>query len=151
MQASNCCSIDVYCLTTENIIEYCSTYYGIHRGGLKCMFVDLAYLQLDDGAFDNEDYNQDLVDEVSIVDIRWLTTMDEDNYFKNVDVQETSSVPMDQALALALLHETMVEIIVECIIGASIKLCDHATSLLRGVGSNIHHLHLVQITKSMHP
>jgi hypothetical protein len=47
----------------ENIIEYCGMYYGIHHGGLKCMFVDLAYLQLDDGASDNEDCNQDLVDE----------------------------------------------------------------------------------------
>jgi len=31
-------------LTMENIIEYCGMYYGTHRGGLKCMFVDLAYL-----------------------------------------------------------------------------------------------------------
>ncbi len=30
--------------TTENIIEYCGTYYGMHRGGLKCMFANLAYL-----------------------------------------------------------------------------------------------------------
>jgi hypothetical protein len=44
-------------------------YYGTHHGGLKCMFVDLTYLQLDDGAFDNEDYTQDLVYEVDIVDI----------------------------------------------------------------------------------
>jgi hypothetical protein len=27
-------------LTMENIIEYCGMYYGIQRGGLKCMFVD---------------------------------------------------------------------------------------------------------------
>jgi len=39
-------------LTTENIIEYCNTYYGTHCGGLKCMFVDRTYLQLDDGAFE---------------------------------------------------------------------------------------------------
>jgi hypothetical protein len=33
------------------------------------MFADLAYLQLDDGVFDDEDCNQDQVDEVGIVDI----------------------------------------------------------------------------------
>jgi hypothetical protein len=31
-------------LTMDNIIEYCGMYYGTHYGGLKCMFVDLAYL-----------------------------------------------------------------------------------------------------------
>jgi hypothetical protein len=61
-------------------------YYGTHRGGLKCIFVDLTYLQFDDGAFDNEDYNQDLVNEVNIIDIGGITVMDEDSYFDNVDV-----------------------------------------------------------------
>jgi hypothetical protein len=44
-------------LTTENIIEYYSTYYGTHHGDLKCMFVGSTYLQLDDGASDDEDCN----------------------------------------------------------------------------------------------
>jgi hypothetical protein len=38
----------------------------------------------------------------------------------------------------------------ECTIDANVKLCDHATSLLQGIGSNIHHLCLAQIYKSMH-
>jgi hypothetical protein len=59
------------------------------------MFTDLTYLQLDDGAFDDEDYNQDQVDEVGIVDIGGLMTMDEDSCFDNVDVLEGSSAPMD--------------------------------------------------------
>jgi len=63
----------------ENIIEYCVTNYGIHRGGLKCMFVDSRYLQLDDGVFDDEDYNQDPVNKINIVDIGALTTMDENS------------------------------------------------------------------------
>jgi hypothetical protein len=70
-------------------------YYGIHYSGLKCMFVDPTYLQLDNGASDNEYYNQDLVEEVDIVDIRGLTTMDEDNCFDNINVLEASSTPMD--------------------------------------------------------
>jgi hypothetical protein len=34
---------------------------------------------------------------------------------------------------------------------ANVELCDHATSLLPRVGSNIHHLCLAQINESMHP
>jgi hypothetical protein len=111
----------------KNVIESCNTYYGTHRGGLKCMFAYPTYLQLDDGAFDDENCNQDLVDEASIVDIGGFTTMDEDCCFDNVNVSKGSSAPMDQTLAY--LHETMVEITTRCTTGGSIKLCDHATSL----------------------
>ncbi len=83
-------------------------YYGTHRGGLKCTFVDPTYLQLDDGAYHEEDCNQDPIDEVGIVDIRGLTAMDEDNCFDNVNMPKGSSTPMDWALAC--LHETMDEI-----------------------------------------
>ncbi len=83
---------------------------------------------MDDGAFDNEDSNQDLVNEVGIVDIGGLMTMDEDSCFANVDVFESSSTPMDRTLAH--LHGTMAKIITKCTVGANIKLCDHATSLL---------------------
>jgi hypothetical protein len=135
-------------LTTKNIIEYYSKYYGTHRGGLKCMFVDLAYLQLDDGAFNDEDCNQDPINEVNIVDIGGFMAMDEDSCFDNVDVLDGSFAPMDRTLAC--LHEKMVKITTKCTMGVSVKLCNHATSLLQGVGSNNHHLPLVQVNKSMH-
>jgi hypothetical protein len=44
----------------------------------------------------------------------------------------------------------MVEITMVCTMGASIELCDHGTSLVQGVGSNIHHLHLAQVNESIH-
>jgi hypothetical protein len=44
---------------------------------------------------DNEDYNQDLIDEVNIIDIRGFMAMDEDSCFDNVDVPDSSSTPMD--------------------------------------------------------
>jgi hypothetical protein len=56
----------------KNIIEYCGMYYGTHNDGLKCMFVDLTYLQLDDGVSNNEDCNQDSVDAIDIVNIGGL-------------------------------------------------------------------------------
>jgi hypothetical protein len=126
-------------LTTKNIIEYCGMYYGTHRDGLKCMFANLAYLQLDDGVSIDEDYNQDSVDEVAIVNIGGLIVMDEDSCFDNVNVLKGSSAPMDQPLAY--LHETMVKITAKCTTSASIELCDHA-SFFRGVASNIHRFHL---------
>jgi hypothetical protein len=53
---------------------------------------------LDDGAFDDENCNQDRVDPVGIVNIGGLVTMDEDGCCDNVDVLEGSSTPMDQTL-----------------------------------------------------
>jgi hypothetical protein len=54
---------------------------------------------LDDGALNDEDYNQNPIDEVvNIVDIEGLTAMDEDGRFDNVDVSEGSSTPMDRTL-----------------------------------------------------
>jgi hypothetical protein len=104
---------------------------------------------LDDGAYDDENYNRDLVDEVTIVDIKGLTTMDENNCFDNVDVLEGSFAPMDRTLVR--LHETLVEVTTKCTMGVIIKLCDHVTSLLQGVASNIHHLRSAQVNESMHP
>jgi hypothetical protein len=57
--------------------------------------------------------------------------MDEYKQGDNVNVLESSFTPMDQALVR--LHETMTEITVDCTMGASIKLCDHATSFFQGV------------------
>jgi hypothetical protein len=75
--------------------------------------------------------------------------MNEDSCFDNVNVPKGSSTPMGQALAY--LHETMVEIIAKYNVGASVELCNHATLVLQGVASNIHHFHLAQVNKSMHP
>ncbi len=91
-------------------------YYGTHDDGLKCMFVDLTYLQLDDDVSDNENYNQNSINEVGIIDIRGLMAMDEDSFFDNVDLPKGSFTPMDQALAY--LHEIMAKITA----GASVEL-----------------------------
>jgi hypothetical protein len=54
--------------------------------------------------------------------------MDEDSCFENVNVPKGSSTPMDRALAH--LHEIVAKITIEWIAGASVRLCDHATSLI---------------------
>jgi hypothetical protein len=50
---------------------------------------------LDDGASNDEDYNQNLVNEVNIIDVEGFMAMDEDNCFDNIDVLEGSSTLMD--------------------------------------------------------
>jgi len=50
---------------------------------------------LDDGAYDDEDCNQNSIDEVGIVDIKGFMTMDEGSCFDNVNVLEGSFAPMD--------------------------------------------------------
>jgi hypothetical protein len=50
---------------------------------------------LDDGASNDEDCNQNLVNEVNIVNIGGFMAMDENNCFDNIDVLEGSSTLMD--------------------------------------------------------
>ncbi len=59
------------------------------------MFIDLAQLQLDDGVSDDKDCNQCWVDEVDIVDIGGLVTMDEDGHCDDVNVSKGLFFPMD--------------------------------------------------------
>ncbi len=74
-------------------------------------------------------------------------TMDEDSSFDNFNVLKNLIAPMDRTLVR--LHETMAEITIERTMGVNIELCDHATSLIRKVASNIHRLHLIRINESM--
>lgn len=113
-------------LTLKKIIKYYDTYFGIHRDGLKSMFANRSYLQLDDGVSNNENCNQDQVDEINIVVIGGFATTNEDGRCDNVNVPEGSSTPMDWALIC--LHEIMVEIITKCDKGVNIKLYDHVIS-----------------------
>ncbi len=85
---------------------------------------------------------------IFIIDIGGLTAMDEDSCFDNLNVSKGSSTPMNRTLTH--LHEIMAKIIMELAACASIELCNHVTSFFQGIGSNIRHLHLAQVNKSMH-
>jgi len=87
------------------------------------MFANQSYLQLDDGVSNDDNYNQNHVDEINIVDIEGFATTYEDGRCDNVNVPKGSPTPMDQALTC--LHKIMVKIIIECDKGVSIKLYDH--------------------------
>ncbi len=54
---------------------------------------------------------------LAIANIAGLMAMDEDNHFDNVDVSKGSFTPMDWTLPR--LHETKVEITMECKVSAS--------------------------------
>jgi hypothetical protein len=97
----------------------------------------MAYLQLDDGVSEDENCNQDLVDEVSIVDIGGLMAMDEDSCFDNVDVLEGSFAPMDQTLAhsqYGMYYRCKRQIVRPCNITSSRNWIKHSPPLF---GSNL--------------
>jgi hypothetical protein len=50
------------------MIGYCGTWYGADLGGFKAMFVDSAYLQVDDRSSEDEGYNEDMVEGASVID-----------------------------------------------------------------------------------
>ncbi len=65
-------------LTLDNIIGYCGTWYGADFNGFKAMFVDLAYLQINDGSLEDEGYNEDMVERANVIyggclDWWWMT------------------------------------------------------------------------------
>jgi hypothetical protein len=62
-------------LIKENIIKYCGTCFGFNHGGFKAMFIDSRYLQLDDGALNDEDNEDVQVEKLKFIDIGGLTTM----------------------------------------------------------------------------
>ncbi len=97
--------------------------------------------------FKDEECNQDWVDEGGIVDIGVFMAMIKIVVLTMLMWRKGSSAPMDRALAH--LHETIVKITTKCTTNVGIKLCNRAISLLRGVASNIHHLHLAQL-KQIH-
>ncbi len=106
------------------------------------MFIDPRYLQLDDGALNDEDNEDVQVEKLKIIDIGGLMTM-------NVNVPDTldkiiqferSFAPMEKILFR--LQDAMQEITNECKVGG-IQLCDlHATTLLGIVASNIQNIRL---------
>jgi hypothetical protein len=70
--------------------------------------------------------------------------MDEDGHCDNVDVPEGLSSPNLFAWNNGEDHYWMWK-------GSNTKFCDHGTSFLCGVASNIWPIHLTRVNKSMHP
>lgn len=109
------------------------------------MFIDPRYLQLDDGASNDEDNEDVQVEKLKIIDIGGLMTMNVNVLNKNdtldIIIQfERSLAPMEKTLFR--LQDAMQEITNECKVGG-IQLCDlHATTLLRIVASTIQNIRL---------
>jgi len=70
-------------LIKENVIEYCGTCFQFNHGGFKAMFIDPRYLQLDDGASNDEDNEDVQVEKLKIIDIGGLMTMNVNVLNKN--------------------------------------------------------------------
>jgi hypothetical protein len=88
-------------LIKENIIEYCGTWFGSNHGGFQVMFTNSKYLQLGDGASNDEGHEDIQVEELGIIDIDGLMTTNV-NIFNTNDILniinelESSLAPMEK-------------------------------------------------------
>ncbi len=90
-------------LTSNNIIDYCGTWYGINCNGFKAMFIDPTYSQVGDDFFKNEGYNKETIEKVSVISICGFLNMDDNGPFSydnvNIDEAHGSPTPMEWALS----------------------------------------------------
>jgi len=135
-------------VTQEDVINYCGTWVGSYREGLATMFVDPKYILDDSDSKDDGEANGD----EGVIDIGLIGTMEEvvlpTDEVRAFDELESSSVPVEGTLVR--LHHTMKEIIIKCTQGG-VALCDHATSIMKVVASQIQNIHLTKMNESLHP
>jgi hypothetical protein len=90
-------------LTLNNIIDYCDTWYGINCSGFKAMFTNPTYTQVGDDFLENESYNKETIERVSVINICGFLGMDDNGPFSydsvNIDEAHGSSTPMEWALS----------------------------------------------------
>jgi hypothetical protein len=95
--------------TKENIIEYCRTWFGSNHGGLQTIFTNLGYLQLDDGASNDEGNENTQVEEPRIIDISgFMTTnvniLDTNDILNIISELENSLAPMEKNIISITRH-----------------------------------------------
>ncbi len=140
--------IDIF---QEDIIHYCGTWYGSHRGGLGHMFADSQHIPNDMESSD-DDKDDHLEGDDGIMKFDGLMNMEQNDLPMGAIVgsNETinSSTPMERALAQ--LVTTMQEITNECKEG-DVTLCEHATSHMKILACNIRNICLKKTNAISHP
>ncbi len=135
----------------EDIIHYCGTWYGSHRGGLNHMFSDPRHI-LDDMEFNDDNDNEHLEGDDGIIEFDGLMNMEESDLPMGaiVGFNDTinSSTPMERVLAQ--LVTTMQEITNEYKKG-DVTFSEHATSHMRVLAYNICNIHLTKANAILHP
>ncbi len=138
-------------ISQEDIIHYCGTWYGSHRGGLGHMFANPWHI-LNDIESNDDDENEHLEGDDGIMEFDGLMNMEQNDLPMDAIVRSNdtinSSTPMERALAQ--LVTTMQEITNECKKG-DVTLCEHATSHMRVLACNIRNIRLTKANAISHP
>jgi len=132
-------------ISQKDIIHYCGTWYGSHRGGLGHMFANPRHIP------DDMESNDDEEDEHLEGD-DGLMNMEQNDLPMGAIVGSNDTInsltPMERALAQ--LFTTMQEIANECKEG-DVTLCEHATSHMRVLACNIRNIRLTKANAISHP
>jgi hypothetical protein len=137
-------------VSQEDIIHYCGTWYGSHRGGLGHMFADPRHIP-DDMESNDDDKDEHLEGDDGIMEFDGLMNMEQNDLLMDAvvgfDDIINSSTPMERDLAQ--LVTIMQEITNECKEG-NVTLCEHATSHMRVLACNIRNIRLTKANPVLH-
>jgi hypothetical protein len=135
----------------EDIIHYCGTWYGSHRGKLGDMFADPQQI-INDMESNDDDKDEHLEGDDGIMEFDGLMNMEQNDLPMGAIVRSNdiinSSTPMEKALPQ--LVTIMQEITNECKEG-DVTLCEHATSHMRVLACEIHNIYFTKANAVSHP
>jgi len=135
----------------EDIIHYCGTWYGSHRGRLGHMFADPRHIP-DDMESNDDDEDKHFEGDDGIMEFDGLMNMEQNDLPMDAIVGSNDTInsltPMERAFAQLVI--IMQEITNECKEG-NVTLCEHATSHMRVFTCNIHNIHLTKVNVISHP
>ncbi len=135
----------------EDIIHYCGTWYGSHRGGLGHMFIDPRHI-LDDMESNDDDEDEHLEGDDGIMEFNGFMNMEQSDLPMGAIVGSNDTINSSTLMerAFAQLVTTMQEITNECKEG-DVTLYEHATSHMRVLACNIRNICLTKENAISHP
>ncbi len=137
-------------ISQEDVIHYCGTWYGSHRGGLGHMFVNPQHI-LNDMESNDDDEDEHFEGDDGILEFDGLMNMEQNDCLTGAIIRSNdtinSSSPMERVLAQLVI--TMQKITHECKEN-DVTLCEHATSHMRVLACDIRNTHLTKANAISH-
>jgi len=137
-------------ISQEDVIHYCGTWYGSHRGGLGHMFVNPQHI-LNDMESNDDDEDEHFEGDDGILEFDGLMNMEQNDRLTGAIIRSNdtinSSSPMERVLAQLVI--TMQKITNECKEN-DVTLCEHATSHMRVLACDIRNIHLTKANAISH-
>jgi hypothetical protein len=137
-------------ISQEDIIHYCGTWYGSHRGRLGHVFTDPRHIP-NDMEFNDDDEDEHLEGDDGIMEFDGLRSMEQSDLPMGAIVGSSDTINSSMSIerVFAQLVTIMQEIINECNEG-NVTLYEHATSHMRVLACNIHNIHLTKANVVLH-